>query len=114
MKEQNEGLFDFESFRLDSLKRQLRRDGQVIPLTSKAFTALLILVSRRGEIVTKDELMNTLWFDTAVEENNLTQQISTLRKRLGEKKDEHRFIVTVPGQGYSFVAPVKKGASGET
>lgn len=114
MNEQNECLYDFESFRLNTLKRQLLRDGQIIPLTSKAFTTLQMLVSRRGEVVTKEELMNTLWFDTAVEENNLTQQISTLRKRLGEKKDEPRFIVTIPGQGYSFIAPVKRSFYSDT
>lgn len=114
MKEPNECLFDFETFRLDPFKRQLLRDGQVVPLTAKALTTLSILVSRRGEVVTKDELMNTLWFETAVEENNLTQQISTLRKTLGEKKDEHRFIITIPGQGYSFIAPVKRSFYGET
>lgn len=108
MREPNECLFDFETFRLDPLKRQLLRDGKIVPLTAKAIAALSILVSRRGEIVTKDELMNTLWADTVVEENNLTQQISTLRKTLGEKKDEHRFIITIPGQGYSFIAPVKR------
>jgi DNA-binding winged helix-turn-helix (wHTH) protein/TolB-like protein len=114
MKDANEYLFDFETFRLDPLKRQLLCEGRVVPLTSKALTALSILVRRRGEVVTKDELMNTLWFDTAVEENNLTQQISTLRKKLGEKKDEHRFIITIPGQGYSFIAPVKRIFYGET
>jgi DNA-binding winged helix-turn-helix (wHTH) protein/TolB-like protein len=114
MTEQNECLFDFESFRIDPLKRQLLREGQIVPLTSKAFTALLLLVGRRGEVVSKEELMNALWFETAVEENNLTQQISTLRKKLGEKREEPRFIVTIPGQGYSFIAPVKKHFYGES
>lgn len=114
MKELNDCLFDFEDFRLDPLKRQLFRDGQVVPLTSKALNTLLLLVSKRGEVVTKDELMNALWFDTVVEENNLTQQISTLRKTLGERKDEHRFIVTIPGQGYSFIAPVKRNFYSES
>lgn len=114
MKEPNQCLFDFDAFRLDPLKRQLFRDGEVVPLTSKAFTTLSVLVDRRGEVVTKEELMNILWFDTAVEENNLTQQISTLRKKLGETRDEHRFIVTIPGQGYSFIAPVKRSFYSET
>ncbi|MBX7172026.1 MAG: winged helix-turn-helix domain-containing protein [Pyrinomonadaceae bacterium] len=114
MKEPNECLFDFEKFRLDPFKRQLLREGKVVPLTSKALTTLSILVDRRGEVVTKDELMNILWTDTTVEENNLTQQISTLRKTLGEKKDEPKFIVTIPGQGYSFIAPVKRSFYSET
>ena len=108
MNSQVDCLYDFDSFRVDTLKRRLLCNGQVLPLTSKAFATLLILVRRRGEVVTKDELMNAVWFDTAVEENNLTQQISTLRKALGEKPSEPRFIITIPGQGYSFIAPVKE------
>lgn len=101
-------FYDFESFRLDVLKRQLSRGGKVLPLTSKAFATLLILVGRQGETVTKEELMTAVWFDTAVEENNLTQQISTLRKALGEQARAPRFIITIPGQGYSFIAPVRE------
>lgn len=108
MKEQNSCFYDFGSFRIDAVKRQLLRDGKVLPLTSKAFATLLILVQRQGEIVTKEELMNTVWADTAVEENNLTQQISTLRKALGEQAKSPQFIITVPGQGYSFIAAVKE------
>jgi serine/threonine-protein kinase len=100
--------YDFESFRIDTLKRQLLRDREALPITSKAFATLLILVERRGEIVSKEELMNAVWSDTAVEENNLTQQISTLRKALGEQIRAPRFIITIPGQGYSFIAPVKE------
>jgi DNA-binding winged helix-turn-helix (wHTH) protein/TolB-like protein len=107
MQGQKKCFYDFETFRIDTLKRQLLRDGSVVPITSKAFTTLLILVERRGETVTKEELMNAVWFDTAVEENNLTQQISTLRKVLGEQIREPKFIITVPGQGYCFIAQVK-------
>jgi DNA-binding winged helix-turn-helix (wHTH) protein/TolB-like protein/Flp pilus assembly protein TadD len=106
-------LYEFDTFRIDSLKRQLLREGCLVPLTSKAFETLLILVRHRGATVSKDELMNSIWSDTAVEENNLTQQISTLRKALGDRGAEHKFIVTVPGHGYSFIAPVKEMA-GET
>lgn len=113
MKEQDECLYDFGSFRINALKRQLLREGEVVPLASKAFNTLLILVRRYGETVTKDELMDAVWCDTAVEENNLTQQISTLRKRLGEHAGENSFIATIPGQGYSFIAPVKKTFFGE-
>jgi serine/threonine-protein kinase len=108
MDAQKNCFYDFESFRIDALKRQLLRDGNVLPLTSKAFAALLILVQQRGKIVTKEELMNAVWFETAVEENNLTQQISTLRKALGDQAREPQFIITIPGQGYSFIAPVKE------
>lgn len=108
MDAQKSCFYDFETFRIDTLKRQLLRDGKVLPLTSKAFATLLILVQQRGETVAKEELMNAVWFDTAVEENNLTQQISTLRKVLGEKAREPKFIITIPGRGYSFIAPVKE------
>jgi len=74
----------------------------------------MALVEHRGEVVSKDELMKVLWPDTIVEENNLTQQISTLRKALGEGIRDHRYIVTVPGRGYSFVANVSEIDSGET
>jgi TolB-like protein/DNA-binding winged helix-turn-helix (wHTH) protein/Tfp pilus assembly protein PilF len=115
MNEQSEiFLYEFDTFRIDALKRQLLRDGKPVQLTSKAFETLLMLVRHRGATVSKDDLMNSIWSDTAVEENNLTQQISTLRKALGERVGEHRFIVTVPGRGYSFIAPVRENAGGET
>lgn len=111
MNEQSESfLYEFDTFRVDALKRQLLRDGAPVQLTSKAFETLLMLVRHRGATVSKDDLMNSIWSDTAVEENNLTQQISTLRKALGERVGEHRFIVTVPGRGYSFIAPVRENA----
>jgi len=114
MSEQKGHLYEFDSFRLDALKRQLSCNGQVVPLTSKAFETLLVLVKHRGETVSKDELMNFLWSDVAVEENNLTQQISTLRKALGDCAGNHRFIITIPGRGYSFVAPLKTISDIET
>jgi TolB-like protein/DNA-binding winged helix-turn-helix (wHTH) protein/Flp pilus assembly protein TadD len=90
------------------LKRLLLRDGQCVPLTSKVFETLLALVSRGGEVLEKNELMRLLWPDTIVEENNLTQNVSVLRKALGDARHEHRYIVTIPGRGYSFVATVKE------
>jgi TolB-like protein/DNA-binding winged helix-turn-helix (wHTH) protein len=79
-----------------------------VPLTSKAFDTLLTLVSHGGEVVEKNELIRTLWPDTIVEENNLTQNVSMVRKALGEHRSEHRYIVTIPGRGYSFVASVRE------
>jgi TolB-like protein/DNA-binding winged helix-turn-helix (wHTH) protein/Tfp pilus assembly protein PilF len=90
------------------VKRVLLKDGEIVPLTSKVFDTLLMLVEHSGQIIEKDEMMSALWRDTIVEENNLTQHISTLRKALGERANEHRFVVTVPGRGYSFVAQVKE------
>ena len=101
-------VYEFGGFRADPLSRRLIRDGDQLPLTPKAFETLLILIANRGETISKIELMDMIWGDTAVEENNLTQQIATLRRALGERSGEHRFIVTQPGKGYRFVAPVNE------
>jgi DNA-binding winged helix-turn-helix (wHTH) protein len=108
MDEQSEYIvYEFGSFRADVLKRRLYVDGKPLPLTPKAFDTLLMLIRHRGAVVSKTDLINSIWADTAVEENNLTQQISALRKALGESPGDHRFIVTVPSRGYSFIAPVR-------
>lgn len=114
MHHQSESIYEFGAFRVDSLKRVLLREGEMVALTSKSLDALLVLVQNRGLVVSKDDLMKTLWPDTIVEENNLTQQIAMLRKALGERAKEHRYIVTVPGRGYSFVAEVTQPADNET
>jgi Tol biopolymer transport system component len=80
-----------------------RRD-QVVPLTPKVFHTLLVLVENSGQVVSKDELMKSVWPDTFVEEGNLTQNISVLRKVLGENSGEHTYIETIPKQGYRFIA----------
>lgn len=102
-------FYDFGPFRVDTSKRLLLREGRAVPLTSKAFDTLVTLVSHGGEVVDKNELIRTLWPDTIVEENNLTQNVSMVRKALGESRSEHRYIVTIPGRGYSFVASVREG-----
>ena len=107
-------VYEFEGFRVDPLKRMLLRDGTSVSLTSKTLDTLLVLLNNRGKVVSKDDLMRILWPDTVVEENNLTQQISMLRKVLGEGARDHRFIVTVPGRGYSFVADVSEISASET
>jgi DNA-binding winged helix-turn-helix (wHTH) protein/TolB-like protein len=98
--------YEFGGFHVDTVKRQLCQRGKQLPLTSKAFDTLIVLIEHPGETVSKHALIDAVWGDIAVEENNLTQQISALRKALGERPDEHKFIVTVPGRGYSFVAPI--------
>lgn len=104
--------YEFGEFRLDAVKRLLlRQDGERIALPPKAFDTLLYFVQNSGRLLDKDELLQAVWADTVVEENNLNQHISTLRRALGEKRDEHRFIVTVPGRGYRFIAEVKSGAN---
>jgi Tol biopolymer transport system component/DNA-binding winged helix-turn-helix (wHTH) protein len=100
--------FEFDAFRLEPSKRLLWRNGQSVPLTPKAFEVLLVLVGRHGQTVTKQELLDAVWHDTVVEENNLNVNISALRKLFGEKPHEHHFIVTVPGVGYQFVADVRE------
>ena len=100
-------LYEFEGFVLDADKRLLiGSNGDTVPLMPKALDILLYLVQRAGSVVEKDELMSAIWPDTIVEENNLTQNISALRRTLGEKHRENRYIATVPGRGYKFVAGV--------
>lgn len=96
-------ILEFGPFRLDLLRRSLERDGQPIALSGKALEILAILLERRGEVVNKNDLMRRVWPDTAVEENNITVAISALRKALGETPHAAKWIVAVPGRGYSFV-----------
>lgn len=107
-------IFGFGAFRLDATHRLLTRaDGEAVPLTPKAFELLLILVESQGRLLTKAELMNRIWPDRFVEEGNLTQTVSVLRKALGEQPHEHHYIVTEPGQGYRFVAEVGESQEDE-
>jgi DNA-binding winged helix-turn-helix (wHTH) protein/Flp pilus assembly protein TadD len=99
-------VFEFAKFRMDVPKRLLFREGQAVALVPKAFDTLAFLVQHRDRVVTKDEVMQAVWPDTFVEEANLTQNISVVRKALGESPKDHRFIVTVPGRGYRFAAEV--------
>jgi DNA-binding winged helix-turn-helix (wHTH) protein/TolB-like protein/tetratricopeptide (TPR) repeat protein len=102
-------IYEFGIFRIDAAKRLLiRGEDETVPLMPKAFETLLYLVEHHGKVNAKDELMSAIWADTSVEENNLTQNISILRRALGEKHGENRFIVTIPGRGYKFVAEVRK------
>lgn len=105
-------VYGFGCFRLDAGKRQLiGTDGKPVPLTPKAYETLAYLVEHTGSVIGKDELMQAIWPDTTVEENNLTQNISLLRRALGEGRDGHRYIATVPGRGYQFIAPVRVTAA---
>jgi DNA-binding winged helix-turn-helix (wHTH) protein/TolB-like protein/Flp pilus assembly protein TadD len=100
-------IYQFHGYRLDFVRRQLLDpDGAPVPLMPKAVETLVYLVLHAGQTVTKEELLRAAWPNAVVEENNLTQNISALRRAFGEKLGEHRFIVTIPGQGYRFVAPV--------
>lgn len=99
--------YSFGDFEVDTAHRLLLRNGEAIPLKAKAFDLLLTLVENPGRVLTKDELLNKVWENQFVEENNLTVHVAALRKALGETKRDHRYIVTIPGKGYSFVADVE-------
>jgi serine/threonine-protein kinase len=100
-------IFDFEPFRLDLGRRKLLRDGQAVALPRKAFDTLVVLVEEHGQLVAKDELLKRVWHDAFVEENNLNQSISALRRGLGDSAGEPRYIETIPGRGYRFIAAIE-------
>jgi serine/threonine-protein kinase len=108
--------YRFEGYRLDTQTRELRDGrGAVVALTAKAFDTLCFLIENRQRVVGKEALFAAVWPGRVVEDNNLTQAIATLRRALGTDGSDHRFIVTVPGRGYRFVAGVEEddGAQGE-
>jgi TolB-like protein/DNA-binding winged helix-turn-helix (wHTH) protein/Tfp pilus assembly protein PilF len=101
-------IYAFEGFHVDAQRRVLSRaGGDPIPLAPKVFDTLLYFVEHRGELLDKRALLGAVWPHVIVEENNLNQSISTLRRVLGERPGEHRYIVTEPGRGYRFVAAVR-------
>src|SRR5690606_9424712 len=99
--------FVFDEFVLDAGRRRLTKNGEPVSLNPKALELLAVLVENRGRTLTKNELLETVWENQFVEENNLTVHIAALRKALGEKKQEPRYIVTLPGRGYCFIAEVE-------
>ena len=99
--------YRFGPFALDVRERRLSRGEEVIPLRIKVFDTLRVLVERAGRLVTKQELLDEVWPETAVEENNLNHNISVIRKALGEKATGQQYIETVPRIGYRFRAPVE-------
>jgi DNA-binding winged helix-turn-helix (wHTH) protein len=101
-------LYEFGPYRLDAAEKLLLRDGEPVPRTPKAFETLVVLVERSGHLVEKDELMKVVWSDAFVEESNLTNNVYTLRKLLGEGENGRSYIETVPKCGYRFTAPVKE------
>src|SRR6267143_5451581 len=110
MAEQTSEFYEFGRFRVKSDERVLLRGEEPVPLTPKAFDILLALLQNDGRIVPKDDLMKKVWPNTFVEEGNLTQNVSLLRKALGESANGPQFIETVPRRGYRFVAPVKRAS----
>ena len=101
----------FEGFRLDLARRRLTDpDGRTLPLSARAYDVLAHLVENRTRVVSKDELLRTVWSRVVVEENNLNQAIYNIRKVLGDSRDTPRFIVTVAGRGYQFIADTRPDA----
>ena len=99
----------FEGYRIDLRTRQVQApSGDPVALGGKAFEVLLHLVEHRDQIVTKDELLAAVWPGRVIEENTLTQAISLVRRALGSNASDHRYIVTLPGRGYRFVADVQE------
>lgn len=105
--------YRFGPFALDAGKRLLLRNGEPVAVTPKVMELLLALVEHRDRVLTKDELLKQVWGDTIVEEGGLTRNVSVLRKILGEKPDDHQYIVTVPARGYRFVAEVREERKGD-
>ena len=99
-------FYEFGSFRLDATQRLLLREGVVVPLTLKAFDLLITLVKSDGQVLTKDELMHSVWPDSFVEEANLSHHIHKLREALGEREQGDKYIETLARRGYRFVAKV--------
>ena len=99
-------LYEFGPFRVDPEKQALLRGEELIVLNPKTFQVLLVLLRHGNQIVTKDDLMKSVWPDTFVEETNLTRNIFALRKALGDNQ-QNRYIITVPGQGYRLAEEVR-------
>ncbi len=107
MQQEEQQFYEFGPFVLDTVQHVLFKDRQALVLTPKTYDALLVLVKNSGRMLSKEDLMRAVWPDSFVEESNLTQQISTIRKVLGESPGEDLYIVTVAGRGYRFSAKVR-------
>src|SRR5215831_1344503 len=110
MAEENHSIYSFDGFTVDAVRRVVLRDDQQVPLPSRAFDLLLALVESGGRELSKEELMQRIWADQIVEDANLTVTMANLRKALGEKAGEHRYIITIPGRGYRFIGELRPRA----
>jgi DNA-binding winged helix-turn-helix (wHTH) protein len=100
-------FYEFDSFQVDVRRRLLLHEGRPVRVTPKAFDILLGLVQSGGRVISKEELMTTIWPNCFVEEGNLAQNVFLLRRVLGERKNEHKYIITIPGVGYRFAPYVR-------
>ncbi len=105
-------IFEFNGRRVDVARRQLLRDGAAVPMFPRCFDALLLLIERRGELLDKEFLMQSLWPSVIVDENSLAKVISEVRRALGEGPKEPGCIVTIPRRGYRFNANVSVRKNG--
>src|SRR5262249_41275565 len=102
-------IYEFGAFQLDISERLLRRlDGTPVPLTPRVFKTLVYMIEHHEAVLDKERIMEAVWPDSIVEENNLAQAISKLRHVFGETPASESYIATVAGRGYRFVAEVKK------
>lgn len=108
MRNQDSHLYKFGSFCLDSAERLLLRHGKPFTLPDKAFEILLVLVENSGHLVEKEALMQQVWPDASVEDGNLTVNMSHLRAALGDDQAKPRYIETIRGHGYRFIARVQR------
>jgi DNA-binding winged helix-turn-helix (wHTH) protein/Tfp pilus assembly protein PilF len=111
-----EDNYQFGEYRVDPLDRSVRRNDVALALNRRAFDVLLYLVRNPGRVVAKEELLKNVWADAFVDENNLTQSISALRRALAERPGSNQYIATLPGRGYQFTMLVEviPGASGSS
>ncbi|MEJ7849410.1 MAG: winged helix-turn-helix domain-containing protein [Pyrinomonadaceae bacterium] len=119
VKPRRHGVYEFERFRLDTVHLMLYCGAEEIPLAPKAAETLLVLVERRGEILSKDELMETIWTDSIVEESNLAKYLHVLRNTLGDQQNGEPFIETFRRRGYRFngdvrLVPIENGQNGNS
>ena len=112
MNDSANNYYEFDSFQVDVRRRLLFHEGRPVRVTPKAFDILLGLVQSAGRVISKDEMITTVWPNCFVEEGNLAQNIFLLRRILGEGKNEHKFIITIPGVGYRFAPYVKQSSVG--
>ncbi|CAN5418168.1 hypothetical protein BH10ACI3_BH10ACI3_16510 [soil metagenome] len=106
MADADKNWFEFGEFRLDAAEKILRRNGEIVPLPSRVVEVLCVLAEKRGSVVSKEELMETVWADSFVEESNITQSIYSLRRALGTERDGKALIETIPKRGYRLAVPV--------
>src|ERR1700693_4918493 len=111
---QPKDVLSFGPFSLFASERLLKKADEPIPLGDRALDLLIALAERAGEVVTHKELISTVWPDVTVEEGNLRFQMATLRKALGDGRGGVRYVSTVAGRGYCFVAPVTRSAAAQT